>query len=154
MEYQLTPAGKELQPIIVQMGVWGRRWLQRQISREDLDVGLLMWDIRRRLKRERLPEERTVIRFDFRDAPKELSAFWLVLDDGTVDLCQKDPGYPVDLEVESDVLTLTRVWLGDVRYGDALDDESLRVRGPTHVRHAFPGWLDLSLFAQVELPGR
>lgn len=43
MEYHLSAAGKELEPIIVQMGVWGRRWLQREISRDDLDAGLLMW---------------------------------------------------------------------------------------------------------------
>lgn len=154
MEYHLTEAGRELEPIILQMGVWGRRWMQREISREDLDAGLLMWDMRRRLKPERLPGERVVVHFEFSDVPAEVREFWLVLDGGQVDLCHRDPGYPVDLEVESDVMTLTRVWMGDFRYGDALADESLKVRGPTRLRRAFPGWLGLSLFAEVELPAR
>ncbi len=151
-EYRLTEAGEELRPIITQMGVWGRRWIQQKVSREDLDVGLLMWDIRRRIDVERLPERRVVVRFEFEDAPDELDVFWLVLEPEEVDLCVKDPGHPVDLEVYTDVLTLTQVWMGDVRFGDALDHEAVRLRGPSRLRRAFPGWLQLSVLAGVKQP--
>ncbi len=50
------------------------------------------------------------------------------------------------------MLTLTRLWIGEIRYGDARADESIQARGPTRLRRAFPGWLGLSLFADVKLP--
>ncbi len=151
-EYRLTEAGEELRPIIMQMGFWGRRWIQQEVSREDLDVGLLMWDIRRRIDVERLPERRVVVRFDFEDAPDGLDVFWLVLEPEEADLCVKDPGHPVDLEVYTDVLTLTQIWMGDVRFGDALSHEAIRLRGPSQLRRAFPEWLQLSSLAKVERP--
>jgi DNA-binding HxlR family transcriptional regulator len=31
-EYHLTPAGRELKPLIFQLGEWGKRWLQRTLT--------------------------------------------------------------------------------------------------------------------------
>lgn len=149
MEYHLTPAGEELRPIIHQMGVWGQRWVRTEVSADHLDAGLLMWDIRRRIRLDRLPDRRVVVHVHFEDAPEDLREYWLVLNRDEVDLCRKDPGYPVDLEVSTDILTLTQVWMGDVRLGEALSHEAIRLAGPTRLRRAFPGWLGLSLFANV-----
>jgi DNA-binding HxlR family transcriptional regulator len=44
-EYRLTPAGKELRPIIELMGLWGHRWARGDIVAKHHDAGLLMWDI-------------------------------------------------------------------------------------------------------------
>ena len=48
-EYHLTRAGQELEPIILQLGEWGKRWLRRKVSRDQLDAGVLLWDIRGRV---------------------------------------------------------------------------------------------------------
>lgn len=151
-EYHLTAAGEELRPIVVQMGVWGRRWVQHEISRENLDAGLLMWDIQRRVPEDSLPDHQVVVHFEFEDAPEGEEMYWLVLAPHKTDLCLRDPGYPVDLEVETDVLTLTKVWMGDLHFGQALRHEAIRVYGPTSLRRAFPEWLGLSLFASVGRP--
>ena len=58
-EYRLTRAGEELRPLIEQMAVWGERWVRREVSREDADAALLMWAIRRSIRTEETPEERT-----------------------------------------------------------------------------------------------
>ena len=42
--YYLTPAGQELEPIIMQLGVWGQRWANCDIGPGDLDPRLLVWD--------------------------------------------------------------------------------------------------------------
>ena len=47
LEYRLTAAGKELRPIVLQIGNWGARWIGSRLKREQLDAGFLMWDIRR-----------------------------------------------------------------------------------------------------------
>ena len=78
-EYHLTPAGQELGPVLVQMGVWSERWLRRPIFEETPDTGLLMWWVRTTVKAGELPAGRTVIHFRFRGAPEKLRNFWLIL---------------------------------------------------------------------------
>jgi DNA-binding HxlR family transcriptional regulator len=154
-EYFLTPAGEELRPLIQGLGEWGQRWARSQINAGDLDPGLLMWDIHRRLNVERLPARRVVVLFDFRGVPKAWQAmrtFWLILQGSDVDLCLKEPGFEVDLLVDADLAALTKVWMGDVRLVDAMRSRLVRLEGPTVLVRAFPGWLALSEFAGVERP--
>jgi DNA-binding HxlR family transcriptional regulator len=154
-EYFLTPAGEEFCPLIQGLGEWGQRWARSQINPDDLDPGLLMWDIHRRLNVERLPTHRVVVLFDFRGVPKAwraLRCFWLILERSSVDLCLKDPGFEVDLVVDADLAALTKVWMGDVRLVDAMRYGLVRLTGPRVVVRAFPGWLALSEFAGVARP--
>lgn len=152
-EYFLTPAGEELRPLIEGLGEWGQRWARSQINKDDLDPGLLMWDIHRRLNIERLPTHRVVVLFEFRGVPQAwqtLRSFWLILQRSDVDLCLKDPGFEVDLVVDADLAALTRVWMGDARFLDAMRSRLVRLEGPSVLVRAFPGWLALSEFAGVE----
>ena len=64
-EYHLTPAGQELGPVLVQMGVWSERWLRRPIFEESPDTGLLMWWVRGTVNTDALTAGRTVIHFRF-----------------------------------------------------------------------------------------
>jgi DNA-binding HxlR family transcriptional regulator len=52
--YCLTEAGKEFQPIVEGLGVWGQRWTAR-FDRHNLDPAFLMWNMRRRIALDRLP---------------------------------------------------------------------------------------------------
>jgi DNA-binding HxlR family transcriptional regulator len=155
-EYGLTPAGQELRQVIEDLGGWGQRWARTQLGREDLDPGLLMWDIHRRIDVDRLPERRVVVRFDFRGMPRASrcpTTWWLILQRPEVDLCLKDPGFEVDLVVHADVAALTRVWMGDVRLADVLRQGLIRLEGAPVFARAFPSWLELSTFASVERVG-
>lgn len=147
-EYHLTPAGEELRPIIKQLGVWGKQWIQTEVSKDDLDAGLLMWDMHRRVEEDQLPPNEVVVHFRFTDAPEEEQDFWLLLEEGAVDLCLKDPGLEDDLHVHSDVETLTKVWLGDIGLRRALQEDTIRVRGRPELRKQFPDWLGLGMFAK------
>lgn len=154
VHYRLTEAGEELRPVIEALGTWGKRWTKSRLDEADLDVALLMWDVRRRIETDSLPDERVVARFAFPLQPEEkLRLWWLVLDRPEVDLCLEDPGHDVDLWIETDVRTLTGVWLGDRSWGEALRSGALEVVGPTELRRSFPDWLGLSLFAPVERRG-
>ncbi len=154
-EYFLTQAGRELQPIIEQLGVWGHRWVQSHIDDGDLDSGLLMWDMRRRIDVERFPTERIVIAFEFTDAPAGRRSYWLVGDRGSgVEICVTDPGFEVDLYVYADVRTMARVWLGDLGLTRAVESGAVELHGPRHLREGLGSWLGLSLFAGVERGGK
>src|SRR4051794_26206237 len=68
-EYRLTEAGRDLRPLVEAMGFWGQRWVTSEASLRNLDVSLLMWDMRRNLNPPPLPRQRTVIQFQYRDLP-------------------------------------------------------------------------------------
>lgn len=68
--YRLTSAGEELGPVIMQLGAWGKRWIRSYLSRDDLDAGLLMWDVQRHVSPDSLPEKRIVTNFNFRTRRK------------------------------------------------------------------------------------
>ncbi len=149
-EYHLTPAGAALFPVIEQMGNWAVDWLRHQVTAErNLDPDLLMWDIRRRATEfGELPEGRHVVRFRFSDVPVSKRFYWLILDGAETDLCFRDPGHALDLEVRCHVRVLTRLWLGHVGLRAALDDGSLQLDGPPGEIDAFGRWFALSHFAE------
>src|SRR5438105_10763512 len=68
-EYRLSQAGAEFHGVIEGLGAWGQRWIHGRASAENLDAMLLMWNVRRRLAVDRLPDRRVVVRFDFRGVP-------------------------------------------------------------------------------------
>ncbi|MEX2540005.1 MAG: helix-turn-helix domain-containing protein [Actinomycetota bacterium] len=149
--YHLTPAGEELRPIVMGLGEWGQRWVRAEVTREDLDPTLVMWDMRRGVAMDRVPDRRTVVHFVFTDVPKTAPRrTWLVIDRPEVDVCYKDPGYEVDLIVTTPLRRLIEVWMGDFSFGESMRDGSIVIDGPRQLAAKFPTWLRLSPFAQVE----
>ena len=73
-EYRLTQAGTEFHSVIEGLGAWGQRWVHGRASAENLDSTLLLWNIRRRMAVDRLPERRVVVRFECRGVPGCLEA--------------------------------------------------------------------------------
>ncbi len=65
-----------------------------------------------RLDTARMPPGRTVLAFEFTGAPRDCRRFWLVNEDGDVDMCLKDPGYEVDVYVRSDLRRFIEAWRG------------------------------------------
>lgn len=143
--YYATQAGEELLPIVIQIAQWGLRWAVDDLGAEDLDPRPLMWDIRRNIHVDRLPPHRVVVNFVFTDVPRaQVRRTWLVLDPKEIDVCYKDPGYPVDLLVTTKIRTLIAIWLGQTTFAAALGDGSIVVGGPRGLARSFPGWLALS----------
>jgi DNA-binding HxlR family transcriptional regulator len=148
-EYHLTDAGRELEPLIMRMGEWGARWVSSRLEPEDQDVALLMWDMRRCVQPENSPRRRTVVAFEFTDAPRNKRHWWLVSEKAEADLCLTDPGYEVDLFVVTDVRTMTAVWIGDLSLASAIASGALETHGPTDLRRRLNAWLGLSAFAPI-----
>src|ERR1043166_7326533 len=102
-EYQLTAAGRELEPLVQAFGVWGQRWGDSKLSLQHLDVQLLMWDMRRNVKPDPLPKRRSVVQFQYPELPAGTRSWWLIVEPaGGVDLCGIDPGFDGDLFCSTD----------------------------------------------------
>ena len=103
----------------------------------------------------RLPKPRVVVQFEFRGVPprcRGMRTCWLVLQRRDVDVCIKDPGFPVDLVVHADTATLARVWAGHLTFAQGTRSGGLRIEGSRALVQAFPDWLLLSHYARVLQP--
>ena len=154
-EYVATEIGEELVPLIESMAVWGQRWA-RDMDVEDLDPAFLVWSMHARIDRDALPAGRTVIAFKFSGAPPDFRRFWLVAEDGDVEMCLKDPGHDVDLTVSSDLRVFIEAWRGFRNIRNEMRAGRIRVVGPPDLREQFPSWLCLHVLAGVPRmrPGR
>jgi hypothetical protein len=74
----------------------------------------------------------------------------LLKDREALDLCLQDPGFEVDLTVSADLLTMTRIWPGDLAIADALRTHTLRLVGSTALRLSFHDWIGLSPFVHMQ----
>ena len=146
--YALTDAGEELRPVLSAIGAWGQRWA-RDIRKEDLDPGWLVWAMHRRLDTAAMPPGRMVIEIVFSDAPARQRAFWILRDRDAVEVCLKPPGDPVDVVVTTTVRVLAEVWRGLRPIGAEIKAGRLRIEGDASLRRAFPNWLLLSAYAGV-----
>ncbi|WP_421905297.1 winged helix-turn-helix transcriptional regulator [Mameliella sp.] len=149
--YRLTQAGKDLQPVIEAIGMWGQKWVETEPSLENLDPELLMWDMRRNLDTTPVPDRRVVIEFIYPELPAAQRKWWLIVEpDRTVDLCHIDPGFDVDLYATVDLRTMTEIWMGLRSVADAVDRDALLLVGSSELTRSMQTWLGLSPFAQQE----
>ncbi|MGH8996096.1 MAG: winged helix-turn-helix transcriptional regulator, partial [Acidimicrobiales bacterium] len=152
--YGLTGAGRELFPLIQGLGEWGQRWVRSNYRPDELDPGLLLWDVRRNLTPGGLGAKPVTIHFVFPTVAAKHRFYWLVVDEHEVDLCLADPGRDVDVIIEADLRALTEVWMGDARFGDVLADQRITLRGPSRLTRLIPGWFGQHpLFAKVRPAG-
>jgi DNA-binding HxlR family transcriptional regulator len=152
--WQLTAAGDALRDVIDVLGRWGLIYGRDRVTAGDYDSTVLMWALRRRVDREALPAQRTVVRFDLSGVPRVRTGVrlhWLVLERRLVDVCLKDPGYDVDAVVSGDIALLVDVYLGHARWRDALR-RGLRVEGDRQVTRNLEAWLRLDLIVGRDLP--
>jgi len=152
-QYHLTTAAEELRSLIMHLGDWGQRWSRSKMAAGDLDASLLMWDIRRCVRTDKLPRAPAVVFFEFPDAKKGMKHWWLLAQDGDVDLCLEDPGREVDLTIYSSLRAMTRIWMGDCSLSQGRAKGLVKVLGTSQWVRSVGDWLGPSPFAHVRPAG-
>lgn len=148
-EYRLTASGRELGPIVEAFGIWGQRRINADLSLQNLDVQLLMWDMRRNLNTTPMPRRRNVILFIYPELSAAQRSWWLIVEPkDDVDLCSVDPGFDVDLYVSVDLRTMTAIWMGLDTVHAAMGSGRMEVTGDRSIASAMQTWLGLSPFAK------
>jgi len=144
-EYVLTASGRDLAPIIQGLGRWALRWVDSDCSLSNLDVRLLMWNMRRNLRVDRTPARRVVIEFHFPELAADEGHYWLIVaPDQPIDLCSLDPGHDVDLLVTSDLRAMTSAWMGMSEFEVELGADRIRLDGDAHLATTFTRWIGRS----------
>jgi DNA-binding HxlR family transcriptional regulator len=144
-EYHLTQAGQQLEAVVELLGAWGAQWAFGEPEPDELDPGLLLWWMKRRVNVHLLPAHRIVVQFDFRG--ERTGSYWLVMDPTDVSICLQHPGFEIDLLVTADIADFYQVWLGRITVAEALRDGLVELDGTTSLVRAFPDWFALSPFA-------
>ena len=146
-EYHPTRAGRELETVLNELGIWAQHWIE--LRQEDCDPAYLMQTVHAILRPERLPAAPVTVRFEFLGAAK---MYWLVIDGPLPELCYYDPGRESDLVVRVDEQAFGNVILGRARLSDAISDGAVRLEGRPDLVRSFPTWLGPTRFARFALP--
>lgn len=148
-EYHLTPAGKDLESVLMAFGRWAVHWLFHELDVTQVDAVTLMWWMHRRVDTDQVPESRVVIQFDH-TAPERVT-LWLVFERGAPSVCLQHPGFDSDLVVTSTTPGLARVFQGYTTWAHALATGEITVAGPPRLIRAIPRWFLWSPFADATL---
>lgn len=140
VEYRLTDAGRELFPIVRAFGEWGQRWARSTYTDDELDPDALLWDVRRFLDPAGLERDPCVVQIEVELPRGGRKLYWVVVDVGQIDLCVIDPRREVDAVVRAHLRTLTKIWMGDTTFHDAVREELVLVSGPRALARRIPAW--------------
>ena len=146
-EYRLTPAGRDLEGVIMAVGEWAVRWMFSEPEPRNVDPVTLTWWMSRRLVADQVPDDRTVVQFDYEgDDPARL---WIVLERRDASVCTEPPGFDSDVVLTTEPVALMRVFSGITTYTNALASGAIKIAGPPRLTRALPGWFAWSPFAPV-----
>jgi DNA-binding HxlR family transcriptional regulator len=145
--YGLTPAGLDLFKVCASLGEWGAAWLE--IAPEHLDPFVALWSMCNALRRERLPDRRIVVRFDF-TRRKHSERLWLLIERGDTEICKEHPGFEEDLYVTAEAEAFVKWHAGQLSWCEATGDHRIQLHGPSWLVTAFPTWNARSMFAHIK----
>ena len=142
-EYHPTRAGRELETVLNELGIWAQHWIK--LRQEDCDPAYLMQTLHAILRLDHLPRTPVTVRFEFTTAPR---IYWLVLAGDQAELCFNDPGRDAELVVTVNEQAFGAVLLGRLDFSEAVQQGDIRLIGPPDLVRAFPGWLGVTRFAR------
>jgi DNA-binding HxlR family transcriptional regulator len=146
-EYLVTDIGRELMPFVMALGIWGQKYIIRELGKHELDPGLLMWDMHRRLDVDHFSKKGVfLIQVYLNDAPAGRKTWWILIRDRKPELCTQHPGLDVNFEIESCVQVLTDVWRGASSIDSARKGNQLHLKGEIAQVRSFGKWFLLSPF--------
>jgi DNA-binding HxlR family transcriptional regulator len=146
-EYHLTPAGKDLEPVVIALGRWAVEWLFDDLRPHEVEAVNLMWWMHRRIDEAQLPPGRVVIQFDHTEPERQV--LWMVLDRGEASVCLQHPGFEPDLVVTMTTPALAEVFQGYDTWSNAVAKGAISIAGPPALVRAFPRWFLWSPFSDV-----
>ncbi|MEK6440783.1 winged helix-turn-helix transcriptional regulator [Pseudonocardia sp. T1-2H] len=141
-EYVPTEACEGLRPVVFGLAEWGAQWAFGEPRADELDSTVLMWWMRGGIDAAAFGRPRVVINVLVPDGQRV--RYWLVTEHHDVSLCFTDPGFDVDVVIESSLSVLYQVWEGRVPLAAARRDGRVRVSGDRALVRALPSALRFS----------
>nr|WP_299553865.1 helix-turn-helix domain-containing protein [uncultured Tateyamaria sp.] len=151
IDYLRTEKAAELDSILAGLAKWAQHHIKAEIALADRDADLLMWNVRRQIDLDELPAKQNVMRLNFSDVTSPASTYWLITKPGeTVELCASDPGFDVDLYIETEVAVMTSFYLARRSFESAVVDEKFFMSGDQRFIKTFQRWLKFSMHSHAD----
>jgi hypothetical protein len=119
------------------------------MTRDELDVELLMLHVQRNFDARFFPQNHAVIGFVFSDLHGAHRRWWLLFDNGRTELCVQAPGPTEDVTLTCRLRTLAEVFGGDTTVQAARAAQRLEVEGSQALVRSVHRWLRVSPLAAV-----
>jgi len=100
------------------------------------------------LRRDRLPDRRVVVRFDFTGGARP-ERYWLLIDLGDTEICKTYRGLDEDLYITAEAEAFVKWHAGQLSWARATGEHRIRLHGPSALVRAFPTWNARSMFAHI-----
>jgi DNA-binding HxlR family transcriptional regulator len=149
--YQLTHAGRELQPILRGLWQWSLRFVPEDPAMAERDPDIVIRWLADRVDVSNVPDRPVVL--DLAVGGTGAQRFWLVLERGTKpSICIEDPLLTGDryLFVEADVRALYPIARQTRGWSAAIADGSVQVFGAPELVKALPRWFPTSDSAELD----
>ncbi|MEX0347447.1 MAG: winged helix-turn-helix transcriptional regulator [Rhizobiaceae bacterium] len=151
IDYIRTRRAIELEPVMNGMAEWAQRNIEADLALCENDISTLMWWFRRKIVVDELPDRRIVVRFHFGDVKPPLDTYWMLSQPGAeVELCINDPGYEVDLYIETSSLSLGAIYTGRTTISREIADGEFFLSGSTVLARTIERWLKQCDYAAVD----
>jgi DNA-binding HxlR family transcriptional regulator len=151
IDYIRTQKAIDLEPALNALAVWAQRHIEANAMLRDGDASMLMWSLRRKVMVDEMPRRRVVIRFHLKDAKPPMDKYWMLVQPGAeVELCIDDPGFDVDVFVETSVRSLGGVFSGRTTYAREIESGALFLSGDARLARTIDRWLDRCEYAGVD----
>lgn len=149
INYRTTAIADELAPIVHALGEWAHRNIDAEVTLENLDARLLMWNMRRKIDPTGLPRDRrTVIEFTYPELSKDERHYWLISRPGLpIDLCLTNPGHDVDLFVTAELKAMTSAWIGFTSLESEISHGRIGFVGDMKIAATIGNWMVRSSYA-------
>ena len=149
--YATTPIADELRPVVLALGKWAHRNVDRDLTLDHLDARLLMWNVRRKADVTLMPPARQwVIQFSFPEQNPGEGDYWLVTRRGSpTDLCFLDPGQEVDLYVYANLRAMTSVFLGYTSLAAEVSRDTIQMTGVRQLAATMTDWFVPTVYAGI-----
>jgi DNA-binding HxlR family transcriptional regulator len=139
--YQLTHAGRELQPILRGLWGWSLRFVPEDPAMAERDPDIVIRWLTDRIDPSAVPDRTVVMDLDVTGTGTR--RFWLVLEHGTApSICIEDPLLAGDryVFVEADVRALYPIARGMRGWSEAVADGSVQLSGEPALVRSLPTW--------------
>lgn len=151
VDYMRTPKAVALEDALNALAIWAQREIDAELALCNTDLSTLMWKMRRWIVQEELPPRRTVMRFHFDDDDAEYQTYWVVAQPGALpEICTAEPGFDVDLYVETSTMSLGGIVLGRTTVARELDSGALFLGGDPRLARTMDRWLPKSDYSGLE----
>jgi len=147
-EYQLTPSGRALKPIVMELGKWGMEFAWDSMLPEELNASVLVRDFATAIRLEALPSGDFVIQFTVQDEAETHKRF-VSIRQGHAQVCDENIQEDVDLYLTASLETFGKIWYGELSALNAREQNALKVVGMGYLEQNLSKWLGISDFSTV-----